>query len=282
MNELQIAVPSGLATLQNANLFFCFAGVEALTNFNFLFSDRAYVVPMTIADALMPYSNVGKEKAKEALDQMKKMGVALRAPDGGYYFDKESFFMPGKFVTISLEELKKFVSNRKNNAELFSFFALLLSTRSAESGFKAGYMPQTYLAEQFGVSLAGAMRYIKTLEELELLYVKRFPPSRLTGERLTNVYGRPSDKAAIDSWRVGGNSGVAVNAARRISAAYNTFVKKEGAGYSQQQILRLEQDCERYNAAVAAKGAGTPKDMSVFDRFAGENLRNDDFEDMFE
>lgn len=282
MIDFSLAIPVDFCTYQNSDLVFAFAGLQALTNFNFHFVEKIWVCPEMVADAIYPYTHRGSERVKEALDQLKAKRIVMRAPGGGYYVDQDSFAMPRDFVRVPMSDLKKFISNRKNVPELFSFYCFLLSTRAAVTQFKVGYMPQVYLAEQFGVSVAGVMRYNKALEEIGVLYVKRMPPTRFSKERQTNVYGATRDRKDIDSWAPEGTSGFAVNEARRISAEYNLFVKKKGAGYSQVEFANLEKDCLRYNEIVRTTGRGIPKDMSVFDRFAGENLRNDDFEDMFE
>ena len=180
MIDFSLAIPVDFCTYQNSDLVFAFAGLQALTNFNFHFVEKIWVCPEMVADAIYPYTHRGSERVKEALDQLKAKRIVMRAPGGGYYVDQDSFAMPRDFVGVPMSDLKKFISNRKNVPELFSFYCFLLSTRAAVTQFKVGYMPQVYLAEQFGVSVAGVMRYNKALEEIGVLYVKRMPPTRLS------------------------------------------------------------------------------------------------------
>ena len=273
MDDLLLAIPSHLATAKDADIIYTFAGAQALTNYNFHLMDKGIVTPGMLAMAVLPGSTNGRERAKAALDRLRAMGLASRGPDGSYVFDRDSFTMMDSYVAVQIADLKAFVGARKNSAELFSYYICVLSTRSAESGFKVGRMPQTYLAEKFGVTATSAARYNKALEEMGLLYIRRLPPTRLTKERQTNVYGAARDRVDIDARaRSAANTGRAVNEARRISAQYNAFVKKGGEGYSAKRIERLRIDCERYNELVKARGSGELKDMSVFEPMADNDV----------
>ena len=125
------------------------------------------------------------------------------------------------------------------------------------------------LAEDVNISTSTVKDYNKILEEAELIYIRRFNKTKVVNgkaKRLNNIYGRFTDKYAIDKYakdrisnldRIEASNKLNANESKSISKQYNDFVNGTYTG----DVSSLYDKCKLYNKAKPDK----EKDLSVFD-----------------
>jgi len=148
---------------------------------------------------------------KEIVICKEKIGV-------DYYFDLKNIKLNevDKFVFIDFDDIHKImVSNSYNKGGLLRLYICILSTFISKNKIKdirepekfnniLGMMSQKYLSEITGLSSHSVVEYIKTLEQLELIYVSRcsfmFKDEKGNIKQHNNIYGRYCDRELIDEF----------------------------------------------------------------------------------
>lgn len=263
-DELFITIPRYLATNHESDVIYVYAAIQALTSFNFILSNVLMVEPAAVAELVFGPGAENVERAAAAMKQLKDDGTIIKRKNGHYYVDQDSFTVESPFVKIPVDIYRKFIELGRARAEMFKYYCIVLLSRSANSDFKVCILPQSTLAEMTGISQATLARYNKLLEGAKILYIKHRPPERLTGDRQTNVFGAYEDKDHIDSYEPAAYVQSNANAARKVSAQYNAFVRRGGAGYTPEMVAMLRRKCETYNSLVSDD---RKKDLSVFDKY---------------
>lgn len=172
------------------------------------------------------------------------------------------------FIITSLDELKKLADIKIGKKDtIVNYYLKLLSTINNKT--KVGYWTIQDLAEDVNISTSTVKDYNKILEDVELIYIKRFnKTTSINGkvQRLNNIYGRFTDKYAIDKYakdrisnldRIEASNKLNANESKSISKQYNDFVNGTYTG----DVSSLYDKCKLYNKAKPDK----EKDLSVFD-----------------
>lgn len=191
--------------------------------------------------------------------------------DSENYEIKNTFLVnskEGNFTIITLDELRKIAEIKVGKKDtLVNYYLKLLSTINNKT--KVGYWTIENLAEDVNISTRTVKDYNKTLEDAELIYIKRFNKTKVVNgktQRLNNIYGRFEDKYAIDKYakdrisnleRIEANNKLNANESKSISKQYNDFVNGTYTG----DVSSLYDKCKLYNKAKPDK----EKDLSVFD-----------------
>ena len=265
VDNRNVNIPRDLATYQNPDVIYVYAAVQAITNYNFILSDTLAVDPAGVAEIIFGPGGENVERTTTAMEALKEAGIIMKRKNGRYYVDQDSFAVTPPFTLVPVTVYKKFIGLGKARAELFKYYCLVLLSRNAESNYKVCTLAQSTLADMTGISSATLIRYNKVLTDAKLLYIKHRSPKRLTGDRQTNVFGAYEDKDCIDSFEPAAYTQNNANAARKVSAEYNAFVKRGGAGYTAEETYKLRRKCETYNALVSDD---RKKDLSVFDSYS--------------
>lgn len=271
--ELFLTIPRRLATTQSADAIYTYAAIQAITNFSFVISDELMVLPDAVAELIFGAGRENVERTVAAMEQLKAEDVLVKRKNGHYYADVDSFSRAESFLKVPIDIYRKFIGLGKARTELFKYYCVVLLSRSAESDYKACTLAQSTLADMTGISSATLIRYNKVLADAKLLYIKHRSPKRLTGDRQTNVFGAYEDKNYIDSFEPDAYAQINANAARKVSAEYNAFVKRGGAGYTAEAVAILRRKCETYNFLVSDD---RKKDLSVFDNYLGSDSSAED------
>ena len=169
------------------------------------------------------------------------------------------------FSSITFKDVKKiFQINNINNFLLLRFYITIIGTISntikvclVNGDYKTGVVGNLtidYLAELTGISTRTVIDYTKILEEVGLLYVYRYKDFTLDKEegirRLTNVYGRLSDKEYIDtfaisqqkhkdSYKYKESNVEKANKRRRLAQMYQQLIKGNGKNYTRETIIEI-------------------------------------------
>ena len=169
------------------------------------------------------------------------------------------------FSRITFDDVKKiFQVKSTNNFLLLRFYITIIGTISntikvclVNGDYKTsvvGNITIDYLAELAGISTRTVIDYSRILENIELLYVYRHEDFTLNREegirRLTNVYGRPSDKEYIDtfavsqqkhkdSYRYRESNVEKANSRRRLAQMYQQLLKGKGEKYTRSDIIEI-------------------------------------------
>lgn len=191
--------------------------------------------------------------------------------DSENYEIKNTFLVnskEGNFTIITLDELRKISEIKVGKKDtLVNYYLKLLSTINNKT--KVGYWTIEDLGEDVNISTRTVKDYNKILEDAELIYIKRFNKTKLVNgktQRLNNIYGRFTDKYAIDKYakdrisnldRIEASNKLNANESKSISKQYNDFVNGTYTG----DVSSLYDKCKLYNKAKPDK----EKDLSVFD-----------------
>ena len=175
------------------------------------------------------------------------------------------------FVIISYDELKAvYALTSGRTSKIINYFVKLIQTINSTS--KVGFTGIETLADKLDVSTKSICQWNTLLEQYELIYVYRYDVCKVVGnhsQNLTNIYGRPCDKALIDAYaqsklaeidRVNLSKKLSADMRRKISKQYNDYVK----GCFKGNVQELIESCNRYNATLKENDPKR-KNMSVFD-----------------
>ena len=189
----------------------------------------------------------------------------------GDYFEIVNNFIitkVNKFTMITLLELKtvtKLAVGRSN--KLINYFIFVLSTINQNT--KVSFYSIDKLADVIGINASSVKDYNRILEDANLLFIYRFSETKIiqgVASKMNNLYGRPSDKIAIETYaknrvckldEIDANLKLDSNAKRSISKQYNDYVNGTYTG----DVSSLYDKCKLYNKAKPDK----EKDLSVFD-----------------
>ena len=185
------------------------------------------------------------------------------------------------FVIISYDELKAvYALTSGRTSKIVSYYVKLIQTINSTS--KVGWHSIETLADTLEVSTKTICEWNTLLEKHDLIYIHRYDVCKVVGnhsQNLTNVYGRPCDKAVIDAYaqaklaeidRTNLSKKLSADARRKISKQYNDFIKGRFKG----DIRELYDSCVRYNATLKENDP-KKKDMTVFDGLVSANDSED-------
>ena len=175
------------------------------------------------------------------------------------------------FVIISYDELKAvYALTSGRTSKIINYFVKLIQTINSHS--KVGWTAIETLADTLEVSTKTICQWNTILEQHDLIYIHRYDVCKVVGnhsQNLSNIYGRPCDKAVIDAYaqsklaeldRVNLSKKLSADARRKISKQYNDFIK----GCYKGNVQELYDSCVTYNNALKADDTKR-KDLSVFD-----------------
>ena len=175
------------------------------------------------------------------------------------------------FVIISYNELKAvYALTSGRTSKIVSYYVKLIQTINSTS--KVGWHSIETLADTLEVSTKTICEWNTILEKHNLIYIYRHDVCKVVGnhsQNLTNVYGRPCDKALIDGYaqsklaeldRTNLSKKLSADARRKISKQYNDFIKGRFKG----DVRELIESCNKYNATLKENDTKR-KDLSVFD-----------------
>ena len=181
------------------------------------------------------------------------------------------------FVIISYNELKAvYALTSGRTSKIVSYYVKLIQTINSTS--KVGWHSIETLADTLEVSTKTICEWNTILEKHNLIYIYRHDVCKVVGnhsQNLTNVYGRPCDKALIDGYaqsklaeldRTNLSKKLSADARRKISKQYNDFIKGRFKG----DVRELIESCNKYNATLKENDTKR-KDLSVFDGLVSAN-----------
>ena len=176
-----------------------------------------------------------------------------------------------RFTIIRHSELQQLYKCKTGKSDkIINYFVKLIQTINSTS--KVGWTAIETLANTLDVSTKSICQWNTILEQHNLIYIYRYDVCKVVGnhsQNLTNVYGRPCDKALIDAYaqsklaeidRVNLSKKLSADARRKISKQYNDYVK----GCFKGNVQELIESCNRYNATLKENDPKR-KNMSVFD-----------------
>ena len=173
-----------------------------------------------------------------------------------------------------LQQLYKCTNGR--TSKIINYFVKLIQTINSRS--KVGWTAIETFAYDLKVSKTSICEWNTILEQHELIYIYRYDVCKVIGnhsQNLTNVYGRPCDKAVIDAYaqsklaeidRVNLSKKLSADTRRKISKQYNDFIN----GCYKGDVQELIELCNKYNDALKQDDPKR-KDMTVFDDTASTN-----------
>ena len=173
-----------------------------------------------------------------------------------------------------LQQLYKCTNGR--TSKIINYFVKLIQTINSRS--KVGWTAIETFAYDLKVSKTSICEWNTILEQHELIYICRHDVCKVVGnhsQNLTNVYGRPCDKALIDAYaqsklaeidRVNLSKKLSADTRRKISKQYNDFIN----GCYKGDVQELIELCNKYNDALKQDDPKR-KDMTVFDDTASTN-----------
>lgn len=143
------------------------------------------------------------------------------------------------------------------------------------SKYKCGFASFKKMCEITGISsTSSCQKHFKLLEEAGIIYVRHSEQSKRdkngTIKNLSNVYGRPCDKKAIDKYyadrciKQGHDFTITMNTARKakLTRNYNKYVRSAYDG----DVIELIKECLTFNKiAYNEEHPENQKDMSVFE-----------------
>lgn len=135
-------------------------------------------------------------------------------------------------------------------------------------------MPVTYFADQESISEQTVYRYNKTLEELNIIYIRRFSYNSKADNRDTNAYSLYEHRGLLDIYAgyYNKDNNNKSNFRRKVSAQYNRFVNDPNC-YTREQIEQLLADVKQYNKEMEELGKAQPdylkriKSLNIFDGY---------------
>lgn len=238
--------------------------------------DKGCISPQQIAYILTENTDCFKRKSQITnhiqcgLDELIENNIISKIDEFQKYYilDCSNLWIDTEndyFSRINFDDVKKiFQIENTNKFLLLRFYITVIGTISntikvylVNGDYKTsvvGNLTLDYLASITGVSTRTVIEYNKILESIGLLYVYRHKDFTLNGEegirRLTNVYGRPSDKEYIDTFAVSQKkynesykyreSNVEkANNKRRLAQMYKQLIKGKGENYTEEEIVEI-------------------------------------------
>ena len=223
-----------------------------------------------------------KKIIKDALDYLIDNGIIEVLDSYGEHYTVVNNFRVNDgtkepFTIITYEELKAvYALTSGRTSKIINYFVKLIQTINSTS--KVGWTSIETLANNLDVSTKSVCQWNTLLEQHNLIYICRHDVCKVVGnhsQNLTNVYGRPCDKAVIDAYaqsklaeidRVNLSKKLSADTRRKISKQYNDFIN----GCYKGDVQELIELCNKYNDALKQDDPKR-KDMTVFDDTASTN-----------
>ena len=217
------------------------------------------------------------EKLSDGIQGLVDAGVInlIDQNKGNYVLDIAGLKIENEAYTVMNREEIRTIFNLpcKQKFNLLRFAIGILGT--IHSQHKCGFASFKVMSELTGISgISSCQKHFKRLEDAGIIYVRHSDQAKRdrngTIKNLSNVYGRPCDKEAIDKFygnrcaKQGHDFTITMSASRKaqLTRNYNKYLNNAYKG----DVIELIKECLTFNKiAYNEAHADCQKDTSVFD-----------------
>ena len=234
--------------------------------------DNCYIHPHKVA-----FDVLGKvpskdyvNQAKGALEKIMDLSFINGQRENGWFYIKrdELCKMVQSFTMFKLIDIEKIIQSKyRYKFELVKLFTFIMGSRYYENGAATmSHMYNSWFASKMSCHENTISRYVNTLEELNVIYVRRDPYYSSA-----NAYGSIRDKDAIDAYAqshryMSGSESVTANQGRRLCQIYNQIVK--GRDYPlevRKEVLKYMKQRNDTYRSLAAKEPKAGHEKKIVD-----------------